>query len=198
MRPLFTKGQRLTAAALNLALAEVEKGAKVIAGPGLSVAQTPAGRLLSLIADVGWLVRARITAAPPPLVPVLPSACRYGVRAAEEAFEMSAVLPKYGRAVEGDDVAIYPARVGDDCALVRVPRGDGAFTVELFIFSERLAVVECPDSGEPGGGTGGGGGGSTVAPAIPPFGFPIEPGPVVGGGGVGEFEGGGFTPAGDP
>jgi len=124
----------------------------------VGVSQAPpggmAGLLLSMLGSKDRVLWCKITAAPPAGVPLLPSLCRYSYQSLDRGFVESNVLPKYGRLVENDECAIYPALVGDLCAVFRSPQDDGTYIAELMLFRENPAIGPCPPE-RPGVGGGG-------------------------------------------
>lgn len=170
-------------------------------GRGIAASVGVDGIVLALLGAFGSrLLLAKITGAPPPDEPVLPSQCRYSAQAiGKPGAAVTDVLPAYGRQVHGDEVAVYPARVGDLCAILRNPQGGGNVRAELWIFGEAPYRRPCPESdpgfGGGGGngngaGGGGGGGGGSEGPPNDPSG-PGDPGggtPIGGGGSGGEID----------
>jgi hypothetical protein len=135
---------RLTEAVLALYQARGGRGVDVSVGEGgIRVA------LSASLREHGFLVR--VTSAPPPGVPVLPSACRYGWRAVGKPQLVSAAagdLPVYGRSVQGDEAGVYPALVGDLAWVWRNlrpvgPGGGDIIVAELDIWTEKVARLNC-------------------------------------------------------
>jgi hypothetical protein len=142
--PRFAPRTRPRAADLNRLAQLVERLSSLKVGRGLQLIDAPGGLLLALSADTEFVRRARITAAPAPGVPILPSACRYSAASLDGQVRLESVLPVYGRQVEADECAVYPGQVDDLCALLMDPRPDGAIVPRLWIFRENVARVACP------------------------------------------------------
>lgn len=169
------------------------------AGRGLSATVGIDGIVLALLgAFKERFLLGKITAAPAPGQLILPSQCRYSARAIGKArVVLTDVLPAYGRQVENDEVGVYPAKVGDLCAILRNPQGGGKVRAELWVFRENPGRGPCPElapliggnGGSSVGGVGGGGGGSEGPPNDPSG--PGDPGggtPIGGGGSGGEID----------
>ena len=55
------------------------------------------------------------------------------------------LVPVYGRPVNEDESAIWPARVGDRCWIIRSPDQNGSPIAELHIMTERIAFRPCSE-----------------------------------------------------
>lgn len=79
---------------------------------------------------------------------------------------VSAKVPRYGAARVFAGVEINVARVGDLCAIIRVPNDDQTYTDDLEVYTEQILTARCDTAPSPSTGTGGAGGsgGLTQAP----------------------------------
>lgn len=75
-------------------------------------------------------------------LPSRPSAVTYDVKADDFGWTQTGVTPRMGRPVTADEVAIYPAAVGDVCLAFREPDGEGRFINRWFIH-ETVANGPC-------------------------------------------------------
>ena len=143
MSRLVTAGDPVRHEDVNAGIRADQKLARVRGGHGISVRNSDDGLLIALL-DGGkdWVIKCRITAAPPYGVPVLPSLCRYSVKSHNRRFTMTLVYPTYGRQVENDEVGVYPAKVGALCAVLR-NRINGVIVPELWVFRENIYRGPC-------------------------------------------------------
>ena len=139
------KGEPIRAEDWNAVAETIESIANVRSGSGIEAKFTPAGLLIGLLGSFkDRFVLSTITAAPPPLVPVRPSLCRYSaVGIAAGGVVVTNVFPEYGRPVVNDEVDIYPCLVGHLCFICRNPQNSGLKKAELFVFSEVTAKGDC-------------------------------------------------------
>lgn len=124
-------------------------------GPGLSGGFSARGGLRLILrgwrdAFGGRAAMGVITKAPTDMAPVLPSDCFYDVEALDGEWKMEDAVPVYGRDVAGDQAAIFPARVGDLCIILRRPTDDDDVEDQLWILSERTVRAPCAED-EPEG-----------------------------------------------
>lgn len=112
---------------------------------GLSQQVGPASLLMTLLGRQSThVVLGKITAAPPAGVAILPSNCRYSAHGLGRNWTVVDALPTYGRRVKFDECAVYPAEVGDFCAIYRNVRVNGQPpVVELDVFTEMEARGPC-------------------------------------------------------
>lgn len=143
--PRVQRGQKIEAETWDRMCAIVETLANVRTGPGLEASFTPQGLLISLMGSLrDRFALCKITAAPPPSVAVMPADCKYGYQGLEEHGVVGTdVLPIYGRMVENEEIAVYPAKVGHLCAIFRNPQADGTKLAELIVFTESPARGPC-------------------------------------------------------
>lgn len=124
------------------ALSKIIRGAK--GADGIDVAVNSGGLLLALLAGArDRFVIAKLVAAPPALVPVKPSLCRYSARGLDIKIEVADVLPDYGRSVVNDECDVYPDLVGNLCFIVRNPQAGGTKKAQLWVWSEITCKGEC-------------------------------------------------------
>lgn len=112
-------------------------------GGGLEVKVTESGLLIALLGIRDRIFPVKITQAPPPDVALLPSACKYGYRGIGQSFVETQQVPVYGRPVQGDECAVYPAKVGHLAAVFLNPQDDGTNIAELWILTEVPARGPC-------------------------------------------------------
>lgn len=151
--PPVKPGDQLKAAWLNMLLAAVARTTRVIGGPGVIVKQTSNGITVSLANPPGSpeIFRARITArqlgtpppAPAPAGTVIASTTLYTAEAKFFGFTLGPVVPTLGRPVRNDEFVIWPAAVGDECAIVRQTQPDGSVVAVLHVFTECIAGRHC-------------------------------------------------------
>lgn len=110
--------------------------------------------------DLGRLLPAIIIAAPPPGVPLYPSACPYTAQVMHlgDAARFSG-LPAFRADVRGDECKIWPAVIGDPCFVLRWrdtrpyggPGGGeiGEWRADLWVISEKIYRRPCAQA--PGG-----------------------------------------------
>ena len=127
----------------NQLLDALERMLDIKSSQGLSASVSTRGLAINLMGDQERWVWAKVTAAPPYGVPVLPSQCLYSALPLGREVQLQDALPKYGRDVFGDEVHLYPAKVGDMCGIVRNPRGNGLYDAELFILTEYVVRGDC-------------------------------------------------------
>lgn len=148
--PRVNPGDPLVAEQYNVLADAVERtqtalggatGIDAVPAPGSSA---PGQVLWALQNRLGWVLRARITKAPPAGVAVLPSACRYDAASLDSAHTLTNELPSYGRQVENDECAIYPARVDDLCLILISPQDNRDQKLELMLLRENPARGSCP------------------------------------------------------
>lgn len=130
----------------NQILDALEALGNVQTGAGLSATVGANGLTLALVGrHPGYITLGKITAAPPAGVIILPSNCRYSAAAMGRGWVVTNQFPVYGRRVENDECGIYPAKVGDFCAIYRNVRTTGqAAIAELEVFTEKEARGPCP------------------------------------------------------
>lgn len=146
--PSFKRGQRPKASDLQAMVEAIEELrtylSTVQGGAGIDVINSAAGMMIAL--SGGGKSRwewAKIFDAPPYAAPVLPSACLYGIRGLDASFEMTDVLPEYGRPCFLDECHIYPAKVGAMCMVLRNPQDGGGKIAEMFVFGEQVVRGGC-------------------------------------------------------
>lgn len=142
MIPVFKPGP-LSASHLNLLRAAVLNGRAIVGGPGVSVTETPAGVVISVLSAMDDWKRGVIVNGPTGLDEVA-SAIRYdvkvvGVDAVETGLEAKIARPAGGFA------RLIPARAGDPCYVLRVPSGDGTFESFLWAMTETLSPGRCTE-----------------------------------------------------
>lgn len=123
-------------------LSEMVLGAR--GGTGIDLKVQAAGLIVALAdATKERAVWVKLTDAPPPGVPVLPSACPYTYVGLDQKFEVVDALPDYGRPCFGDDHHIYPDLVGNLAICLRNPQGNGSKLAQLFILNEQPYTGPC-------------------------------------------------------
>lgn len=138
------RGEKINADDYNRVLETIESLCNIRAGNGLSATFGDDGimiALTSLIKDRAAIVK--ITAAPTAGQPIKPSLCSYSCLGLDKKFELTNVLPVYGREVANDEVDVYPAKVGDLAFVLRNPQDDGTKKAELWILSEYIVRGAC-------------------------------------------------------
>lgn len=145
--PRVRKGEPIRAQDWNRLCGMVERLVAVRAGSGLSVEFGPEGLIIGLIGGLlrELFVPCKIITAPPFGVPVLPSNCPYGYRGlfGKSGVTEASVMPVYGRPVHNDEVAVYPCKVGDLCAIFRNPQANGSKKAELIVLTEKPVRGPC-------------------------------------------------------
>lgn len=143
--PHVSRGDPITAAEWNAMRDFVRAMSNIKTSGGLSATFTQSGLVLALTAlTTDYIQFGKITVAPAPGVVVLPSACRYSAVAMGKEWTVNNALPVYGRRVFGDECGLYPAVVGDYCAIMRNTRVNGADPIaELFVLTEKEARIPC-------------------------------------------------------
>lgn len=168
----------------------VRRTLNISSGAGLAVQQSTGGLSVSLLANLSkYVLEAIITHAPDsedvPIEEAIYSARPVG----QSDGEITESVPVYGR-LFGSGVRVRPAKVGDLCAIVRMPivreeRPVGN-TADLWILSEQVLVRRCGTTPPPGGGGGSEPGtppGEPPPPPPPPGSTPGEPNSAPIGGG---------------
>lgn len=139
------KGDKILAADWDRLCDLLEAIANVRVGPGLTAKFDLTGLLISLtgIASERFAI-AKITAAPPPSVAVMPANCKYSYKGLDKhGVDEVDQLPIYGRQVENEETAIYPAKVGHLCMVFLNPQDDGTKKAELIVFTESPVRGPC-------------------------------------------------------
>lgn len=147
--PDFLRGQTLAAADLNLlvqAIRSLQEG-PLSGTPGFG---TPRGFVAALsLAFRNVFMPAKITfvhgadPGPPPL-PQLRSEFSYDAEAVwKSGVTLTGVRPDFGSDVLGDDCKVYPALVGDDCIIVRLPQDSGEPSAKLWVLTEKIYRRVC-------------------------------------------------------
>lgn len=135
-------GQPIRAQDFNL-LIDAVAGCLVKAGTGISALDTPTGVLVSLCAGAVDWVRGRIESTFPP-TPAFPQDLQYTVTLCDNPDQVQGpFLPTIARPARGTDAKLRPAAHGDPCYALRVPDGDGTYTVYLWAMTESLAFAPC-------------------------------------------------------
>lgn len=127
---------RVTRAKFNALLAALDAALELGGAAGVGGSFTSSGLMLAITDGKGRWDDARIVEAPPYGVPILPSACKYSVQKISKGAVIPLMLPVYGRPCFGDDVHIYPAKVGHACKIYRNTQGAGVVVAELAVFTE--------------------------------------------------------------
>lgn len=146
--PSFKRGDKIRAVdmqAMADAIKELrESFENVRGGAGVEIVNSAAGLVIALAGGgkSRWEL-AKIVGAPPWGAPVLPSDCAYTIRGLDSKFEMSDVIPEYGRPCFGDDHHIYPDKVGHLCLVLRNPQDGGVKIAEMWVFGEKPYTGPC-------------------------------------------------------
>ena len=125
------------------------------------------GSVAGPIAARRWVIPARITAVLGQDGDVNDDVRYDAVAIGASEASVSAKVPRYGASRAFAGVEINVARVGDLCAIIRVPNDDETYTDDLEVLTEQVLTASC-DAGNSGG-TGpapgpGGSGGLTAGP----------------------------------
>ena len=139
-------GDRIRAEDVQAGINAGFKVGSIDGGDGIRVFHTPWSMTISLSkGNKHRILSAVITQAPPPGVPILPSQCKYWAQALDHRFVIVDEYPAYGRLVENDESAIYPAKVNDFCLIIRyVKPGTTEWAAGLMVLRENVARGPCP------------------------------------------------------
>ena len=138
------RGEAIRAEDWNTVASVVEALSNVRGGAGLTASFGIDGLLIALTGGLkNRFVWCKITAAPPPGVPILPSDCKYSYKGLDAKIDEVDKLPVYGRQVENDEAAVYPAKGGHLCFVFRNPQADGTKLAELGVLTESPARGPC-------------------------------------------------------
>lgn len=153
LRP-WSAGDPISAARLN-ALQDAVRSIIPGVGDAVEVVAAAGSVLLSSPGRQIQLVRARITAAPPPGIPVAPSLALYSAVGIDDpVLSVTGVLP-LNRVPQGDELDVLPEVVGAVGLLVRdvTSPPPGTPTLGLIVLGERVATAPCPEARGVTGGT---------------------------------------------
>lgn len=153
LRP-WSAGDPISATRLN-ALQDAVRSIMPGVGDAVEVVAAAGSVLLSSPGRQIQLVRARITAAPPPGIPIAPSLALYSAIGIDDpVLAVTSVLP-LNRVPQGDELDILPDAVGAVALLVRdvTSPPPGTPTLGLIVLGERVATAPCPEARGVTGGT---------------------------------------------
>ena len=148
-----TAGAPVLAKDFNAVVDALRKILNVKGGNGVLVRFTADGVVIELAAAQGeQMLPAKITAVSVSGAgPFDAATVNYSAQAIgrPDVAPITAAIPKYGRPVKGNEVAIWPCAVGDPCWIVRRPNGGGSgagMTASLMVSTEYIAFSDCPAS----------------------------------------------------
>lgn len=145
--PRRRAGQPISAARENIETDIIEALAGIRAGRGIGLTKGAAGVTLSLLARMGeYLIPARITAVEGADGDAGHDVYYSAVALRSGEAKIERRTPRYGR-VLGPDAALWTARVGDLCFIVRVPQDNGEFSDDLCVLTEFPQTATCNATG---------------------------------------------------
>lgn len=144
LRP-WAAGEPVSAGRLN-ALQDAVRSLIPGVGDAVEAVAAAGSVLLSTPGRQLQMVRARITAAPPPNIPIAPSLAVYSAVGIDDpVLGVTGAVP-INRVPQGDELDILPDVVGAVALLVRDLTTLGAPVVGLVVLGERVATAPCPEA----------------------------------------------------
>lgn len=142
----FRPGDKLRADELNQIVDGIAQVGSETGGSqpgGLSIVEpiqqpTPRGRSYVELGQWAKVVNA------PAYAPTKANLIKYDVALLRNGYIEKNVTPYYGRPVKGDDIELWPAKIGDECMVMLSRDSEGKQSARLWILSEQVNTAACP------------------------------------------------------